>query len=269
MPPKRRASPKPGRPAKPRARRAAVASPVPAAPPPATRVEDLAAKLAKGGALSATERERASEALFEAVPTRIAEPMEPGDGEPPDLVCGSQRALAEACGVHQNTIGNWKKRGVEPFGEPPYSLKAYYLLLRRRGLLGDCKPRSKLAHELWAWCFGARGGEDATNPDDPTHAPPVGWSQEKERQTALAAKIQRQRLQVEVETLEGERIPTETVRVRLRDLVDQVTGVLAGFLAVPAQMPGLNPDQLADLSDLIQRAIDKAKEDLAAVRSGL
>lgn len=249
-----------------RVKRAKPAPAAPAAVSAAPSIDTIQAKLALGKPLGDDERAKVDEVLFEAVPVRRDPDDEPEEGEPDDIACGSQRALADACGVHQNTIGNWKRDGIAPLGEPPFSLKAYFLLLRRRSHLGECKPTRKDALDLWRWAFGAGAGK-SLNPDDPVHPPPLDWNGEKDRQGALGALSQRRRLQIEVETLEGARLPTTAVRTTLHDLADEVKGVLAGFLNVPGQVKGLTPEQRADLSDAIQAQIATAQDQLATIKA--
>lgn len=233
----------------------------------AQSVEALRKKLAAGKALTKGELDQVEEHLYETIPMAVKpDAKAPEPGEPADVRCKTQRALAEATGLHVNTITNWKNQGIAPLGDAPYSLKAYFLLLRRRGRLGECKPLTKNAHELWRWSFGAGAG-DSINPDDPVHPAPVGWSEEKERQAALQTLETRRKARIEVETLDEQRIPADLVTKRLRDLVDDVKSVLGGFLAVPGKVKDLTVDQRADLSEAIQAQIAEAQGALARMRN--
>lgn len=233
----------------------------------AQSVESIRKKAAAGKPLSKAELAQVDEFLYENTPMRVDPEKVDEPGEPPDILCQTQRAIADSAGLHVNTVTNWKNTRIAPLDTPPpYSLKGYFLGLRRRGRLGDCKPTKQNAHALWRWCFGAGAG-DAINPDDPVHPAPHGWGEEKERQAALGTLEMRRKQRIEVETLDGSRIPAEAVTSRLEQLVDEVKGVLGGFLAVASKVKGLTPEQRADLSDTIQAQIAATQSELARLRA--
>lgn len=201
---------------------------------------------------------------FEAslAPEAAAAPAPVDPKEPPDLAFKDYKHGAKILGVHENSIGNWKRElGVEPLGEAPFSMKAYCLLLRRCGRLGSCKPSPEM-HAIWLWAW-RHGSEDAVNPDDPTHHAPANWKEEKERQDALRALEERQKARKENQTLDWTLLPTELVIERMRTLAHDLKSRLPELLAATNQIEGLTPTQRADLSDKLQAIITKIQADHA------
>lgn len=192
------------------------------------------------------------------------EPEELQEGEPADILCRDQKHLAVVAGIHENTVGKWKREGLADPGAKPISLRAYFLLLRRRGKLAECKPPQAKARELLRWVFGG-AGEPSYNPDDPSHPPPESWAGEKDRQGALKGKTDRQMAEVELETLNKERIPVAVVSERLRKLAAEVRATLTDFMSVASAVKDLTPKQRIAVSEAIAAQITKAQTALAKV----
>lgn len=181
-------------------------------------------------------------------------------GEPDDLSCSNQKALAEISGLHVNSITNWKRAGIVPLGEPPWSLKAWFLLLRKHGKLSETKPTDKKAQALRAWCFG---NGDASDPNDPAHAEPQGWQEEAPRQTALRTMVARQKEQIEVETLKKERITIAEYKERWRRRAQQILGLLDSFMGVARHVPDLTEPQRVALNRSLRAHIADARGKIA------
>jgi len=175
-------------------------------------------------------------ATGKAAPKRRA--LAGADEGPPDVLFDTQREAAALMGVHYNTIGNWFEAGHGPGGDVPWSLKDWCVQLRAAGKLSRCKPTREDAHAVWTWAFTGDMGE-AINPDDPVHAAPVGWQEEQQRQVALAGLTNRRRAQIELETLEGVRIPVEEYRRRRTRDREQVLGHLDSVHAAVRDLAGL------------------------------
>ncbi len=194
------------------------------------------------------------------------DPEELKPGEPADILCNDQKALARVAGIHENTVGKWKREGLADPGAKPISLRAYFLLLRRRGKLSECKPTSAKGRDLQRWVF-IGGGEASYNPDDPTHEPPADWSGERDRQSALKGLVERKTAQVDFETLERERLPIAKVQERLQRLAVEVRRILNGFVSIAGTVKGLTPEQRLVVADAIQAQIAKAQTELSTVQA--
>jgi hypothetical protein len=184
---------------------------------------------------------------------------------PDDVLVTTAKALAVLSGLHENTIGNYKKRCIEPLGSRPWSLKAWYLLLRQNGLLGETKPRDKRAQAMRAWAFG---NGDATDPNDPAHLPPVGWGDERSRQGALKDKAQRQQAEIELQTMQRERIPIEEYRKRWAARAQQVLVAIEGFMSVVKDVPDLTEPQRVALNKLLREKIRDVRARIAPPKKG-
>lgn len=190
----------------------------------------------------------------------IADTVDPvGDGNevsvdpksPPDLKAKSLRDLARILGLHYNSLDNWRKRGIRPAEDaPPYSLKAFCLLLRPAHKLPECHPVTQPAKAIWRWAFGASDG-GSVNPDDPAHGPTQGWNEEDKRQAALAKLEVRRQERMKTELLAGTLKDDADVRDMLRSLRHVVTGELSSVQNVANQVRGLTPGQRADLADAL------------------
>jgi len=175
-----------------------------------------------------------------------------GDGAPKDLFASSFSALADIAGLHRNCVLNYRRKGIEPTGEPPWSLKDYYLTLRGHGKLGEAKPKDIEAQALKSWCFGAGNSID---PDDPVHQPPQGWQEEKLRQSAIMGMYARKMQQIELETLQKERIPIASYRERWKRRAQHVLSALDLIMAIPKDVPDLPEKQRQQLVAACRKAI--------------
>ena len=195
-------------------------------------------------------------------PTSVSMPPPPPDDDgpresPPDLTAASLAELATISGLHRNSVLNYKRRGIDPAGDPPWSLRDYYLLLRRHGKLGETKPTTKAAQALRSWAFS---GGDSADPDDPAHAPPQCWPDEKARQEALKTMEVRKLQQVELETLKGERIPIANYRERWKRRAQQVLAALDIVMGIPKEVPDLPEHQR-------QRLVTACRQAITAIRA--
>lgn len=240
------------------------------ASPPADQFQaaamvDLQDRLRKGEVLPADDVARLDAWLQSVGPVvagRVAKEVfeRRQSGEPDDLGCKNQRELAEVSGLHVNSVTNWKRAGITPLGEPPWSLKAWFLLLRKHGKLSETKPVDKKAQALRAWCFG---NGDSSDPNDPAHASPQGWTEEAPRQTALKTMVARQKEQIELETLQKDRIPMTEYRERWRRRAQQVLGLLDGFMGVARHVPDLTEPQRLALNRSLRAHITEIRGKLA------
>jgi hypothetical protein len=182
---------------------------------------------------------------------------------PPDVQAKSLRDLARLLGVHYNTLSNWKGRGVEPVeSAPPYSLKAFCLLLRPAHKLPECHPTVPKVRAIWQWAFGASDG-GSINPDDPAHGPTQGWNEEDKRQAALAKLEVRRQERMKTDTLAGRLKDDAEVRASLRELLGFVTGELSSVQTVANLVRGLTPTQRADLGDALMEWQSTARTRIA------
>jgi hypothetical protein len=183
-----------------------------------------------------------------------------GVQEPDDLLAKTQKQLAEFSGLHENTMTNYKRAGIEPPGSKPWSLKAWFLILRKHGRLSETKPTHKQAQEIRAWAFG---NGDAADPNDPAHEPPQGWGEEQSRQTALKTKAARQAEEIELETLKRERIPVEEYRRRWRARAQEVLAAIESFMSLPRDVPDITEPQRVALNAAIRAKIRDIRQRLA------
>jgi hypothetical protein len=222
----------------------------------------------QAGRASSDQRARLDALLAPPAPPEPKSKKTTNTSDPTDLPCKTAKALANAAGIHQNTFSNWKRQGITIEG-PPYSLKAFFLVLRRHGRLGDCKPQTAKAHKIKAWAWGTG---DAGDPDDPTHGTPQGWREEIERQKALKEIDERRKVRLETETLAGERIPIDLYRERWRQRAQVVLGALESFMQVvpsldaeltKANLPPLTTDQRAALGRVIRQQVQQSRDHIA------
>jgi hypothetical protein len=181
------------------------------------------------------------------------------DAAPEDVLLPSVRKIAEVLGVHHNTLGNWKKKGLEPVGTMPWSLKAFLLILRPANKLTECHPTTDKAKALWKWAFGVRG-LGSVNPDDPAHGPTIGWSEERDRQAALKERTARKSAELELDKKRGLYYDADEVRGMLTDLRNDVVGEISSVQTVANQVRGLTPVQRAELADLLMEWQAAAKK---------
>ena len=179
---------------------------------------------------------------------------------PPDLSVRTLAELADLAGLHRNSVLNYKRRGIEPSGEPPWSLRDYLLLLRRHGRLGETKPTHPHAQALRSWAFS---GGDSADPDDPAHAPPQGWREEQERQGALKAMKARMREQIELETLRRDRIPVAEYKARWQRRAQQVLAALDRIMEIPRAVDGLSELQRQSLVSACRQCIHDVRARIA------
>lgn len=233
----------------------------------ARNILNIQQRLKAGDTLKPTEMRALQDYLDEEGPGALDAEARRNDtraapaGSPPDVLAKSQRELADLCGMHPNTIGNLKKSGVA-LGAPPFSVRDFFLLLRRHNKLGDTRPQSEAVVRIRLWCFG---NGDAADPDDPAHGDPAGWGEEGARQSALKQVVARKSEQIELETLQRERIPADEVREALRVLRVQISGIIDSAVDVAASIAGLTKDQQAALSDALQAWRVKARAEIARV----
>jgi hypothetical protein len=187
---------------------------------------------------------------------------------PPDVTVTSMRSMAEALGVHYNTITNWKAKGIEPIGKSPFSVGAYLLILRPYNKLPECHPTASTVRKLWRWAFGG-GEEGSANPDDPAHAPTRGWGEERDRQAALKERSNRKIVQFDLDKKRGALFDADEVRTRLRALRHLVVGQLSTVQHVANRVRGLNPTQRAELADELLKWQAEAKAKIAASSAAL
>lgn len=181
---------------------------------------------------------------------------------PPDVTAKSLREMARLLGVHYNTLDNWKRKGLEPPGAVPWSLKAYCLLLRPSGKLTECRPTTEKVRAIHEWAFGATKGGSA-NPDDPAHGRTVGWVEEDKRQSALSKLEIRKQERMKTEQMAGRLKDDDEVRAMLRDLHNLVVGELSSVQNVANQVRGLTPAQRADIGDALTEWQTEAKQRIA------
>jgi hypothetical protein len=189
----------------------------------ARQLVTLRAQQTKGRPLSAGQLKTLDESLALLGPAPEAPKDPPPPGAPLDVLAKTKAQLADLSGLHRNSLLNYSRAGIEPAGAAPWSVRDWFLLLRRAGKLGETKPTDKRAQLLRAWCFG---NGDSADPDDPAHSAPQGWVEEKSRQDAIKTLRSRQREQIELETLRRERIPVTEYRARWRARAQEV---LAAF----------------------------------------
>lgn len=179
-----------------------------------------------------------------------------------DVVFETQREAAGLMGLHYNTVGNWYEAGYGPPGDPPWSLKQWCVVLRGAGKLPRCKPTRPDAHAVWHWAFMGDMGP-AVNPDDPVHPPPMGWQAEQQRQMALASLTNRRRAEVELETIQGERIPIEEYRRRRTRDRDAVITLLDSVHGAVRELAGLTLEQRSALNHCLANWVRDARVELA------
>lgn len=184
------------------------------------------------------------------------------DGGPPDVFAKSQNHIATLLGLHKNTLTNWKAKGIEPIGKAPWSVKAFLLLLRRRGKLGECRAATPPMKLLWKWAWGS-AGEGSLNPDDPAHGQTENWSEERERQGALKELSARKSLNLDLEKKAGRLKEDDAVRSMLRELRQIVLGELSTVQGIANQVRNLTPTQRADLADLLTAWQAQARKRIA------
>jgi hypothetical protein len=172
------------------------------------------------------------------------------------VTAGTQKQLALLSGVHENTLGNWKRRGIEPAGGKPWSLTAWFLLLRKHGVLSETKPTKPAAQAIRAWCFG---NGDSADPNDPAHSPPQGWTEEQQRQNSLKTKAARLKEEIELETLRHERITIEEYRRRWGRKAQAVMVAIESFMGVTGQVAGLTEDQRKALNQALRARIREVR----------
>jgi O6-methylguanine-DNA--protein-cysteine methyltransferase len=170
------------------------------------------------------------------------------DKAPPDVFANSQNHIAQLLDLHKNTLTNWKARGIEPIGKPPWSIKAFLLLLRRKSKLGECRATTPQVKLLWKWAWGS-AGEGSLNPDDPAHGQTENWSEERERQGALKELSARKSLNLDLEKKAGRLKDDDAVRGMLRELRQITLGELSTVQQIANQVRDLTPTQRADLAD--------------------
>lgn len=187
------------------------------------------------------------------------------EGAPEDAFATTQKGMAQLSGVHENTLGNWKRRGIEPGGGKPWSITAWFLLLRQHGLLSETKPTRKDVQEIRAWCFG--NGE-ASDPNDPAHSPPRGWGEEQSRQGALKTKANRIKEEIELATLRRERIPLEAYRERWARRAQQVLTAIESFMSIPRDVPDLTEPQRVAMNTALRAKIRDVRQRLAPPKKG-
>ena len=190
---------------------------------------------------------------------------DPAPGEPDDILCRTYKQIAEFSGLHQNTLVNWKRRGIAPPGVSPWSLKGWFLLLRKSGLLSETKPTHGPAKKLRSWCFGAG---DASDPNDPVHAIPGDWKDDKYRQEVFKAIVERKRSEIELETLRRDRIPMEEYQARWNKKAHLILAVLDGFMGLTREVPGLSDLQRTALNTAIKARIRESRARLVGVKPG-
>lgn len=184
----------------------------------------------------------------DAQTAEAAEPASDDAPSPPDVRLPSLRKIAEALGVHYNTVDNWKRKGIEPVGTSPWSLKAFLLILRPANKLSECRPTTAQAKALWQWAFGVRG-MGSVNPDDPAHGPTVGWGEERDRQGALKEMTARKSAWLDLEKKAGRLKDDAAVRELLGELRQITLGELSTVQSVANLVKGLSPTQRADLAE--------------------
>ncbi len=186
---------------------------------------------------------------------------EPDDDEdaPDDVFAKNQNHIAQLLELHKNTLTNWKARGIEPIGNAPWSIKAFLLLLRRKGKLGECRATTPAVKLLWKWAWGSKG-EGSLNPDDPHHGATENWEEERARQGALKEKESRISLRMDVDKKAGKLKDDEAVRAMLRELRQITTGELSTVQSVANQVRNLTPTQRADLADLLTAWQNQARK---------
>jgi len=163
----------------------------------------LLARLKAGKRLTKSELDLVRRVLPDSIKDAPAAPPEPEDkAAPPDVLLRSLRKIAEHLGIHYNTLDNWRRKGIEPVGTTPWSLKAFLLVLRPANKLSECRPTTAEAKALWQWAFGVRG-LGSVNPDDPAHGPTVGWGEERDRQGALKELTARKSAWLDLEKKAG------------------------------------------------------------------
>lgn len=178
------------------------------------------------------------------------EPDDDDEHAPDDVFARTQTHIAQLLDLHKNTLTNWKAKGIEPIGNPPWSIKAFLLLLRRKSKLGECRATTPAVKLLWKWAWGS-AGEGSLNPDDPAHGATENWEEERSRQGALKEKEARLSLRMDVEKKAGRLKEDEAVRTTLRELRQVTTGELSTVQSVANQVRNLTPGQRADLADLL------------------
>lgn len=183
-------------------------------------------------------------------------------GQPEDVMADNLSHLADICGLHRNSVLNYKKRGIEPRGEPPWSVRDYFLILRRNSKLGETKPKEPAVLRLKSWAFGAG---DSSDPDDPVHQPPQGWQEETQRQSAIKGLYTRKREQIELETLQKERIPIANYRERWKRRAQQVLSALDLIMNIPKEVPDLPEHQRQQLVKACRNAISDVRAAVVGV----
>lgn len=201
--------------------------------------------------------------LFTGAPAKATPAVDPDDVKsPPDVEARSQSHIAQLLELHKNTLTNWKARGIEPIGNPPWSIKAFLLLLRRKGKLGECRATTPAVKLLWKWAWGSKG-EGSLNPDDPHHGATENWEEERNRQGALKEKEARISLRMDVEKKAGRLKEDDEVRKILRELRHIVLGELSTVQGIANQVRNLTPTQRADLADLLTAWQTQARKRIA------
>jgi len=190
------------------------------------------------------------------------EPDDDDENAPDDVFARSQNQIAQLLDLHKNTLTNWKARGIEPIGNPPWSIKAFLLLLRRKSKLGECRATTPQVRLLWKWAWGS-AGEGSLNPDDPAHGATENWEEERSRQGALKEKEARISLRMDVEKKAGRLKDDEAVRGMLRELRQITLGELSTVQGIANQVRGLTPSQRADLADLLTAWQAQARKRIA------
>lgn len=239
----------------------------PAVPDPlAKRAAKIQERMRLGEAVSPDEV-RVLDAFMEGNgPTAAAqagrEIDEDDENAPDDVFARSQNQLADMLSLHPNTLTNWKAKGIEPIGKSPWSLKAFLLLLRRKGKLGECRATVPAVREVWKWAWGS-AGEGSLNPDDPAHGQTENWGEERERQGALKELVARKSLKLDLEKKAGSLKEDEVVRAMLRELRQLVLGELSTVQQIANQVRNLTPTQRADLADLLTAWQGQARKRIA------
>ncbi len=232
----------------------------------ARRAEKIQAKMRTGAKVTDQEL-RILDAITEGHGPNVGK--QAGDDEdeedakaPPDVLLPSLRQIAAVLGIHHNTMGNWKAKGIEPVGTMPWSLKAFLLILRPANKLPECHPTTDKAKALWKWAFGVPGA-GSVNPDDPAHGPTMGWSEERDRQAALKERTARKVAELELDRKKGAYYDADEVRAMLASLRGTVVGELSSVQNVANQVRGLTPNQRAELAEQLMAWQAEVKQRLA------